>query len=109
MRKVREMLRLKHNKRSHRQIASSLSVAVGTVSGHLKRAAELGVTWEQAQSLNDSELNALLFRDDGRRAPVERIAIDYGWVHRELHRPGVTLQLMWAEYQEQCEIGRAHV
>jgi transposase len=31
---------------------------------------------------------------------VRRAPIDYAHVHRELHRTGVTLQLLWAEYQE---------
>jgi transposase len=98
MRKIRELLRLKHNGRSHRQIASSLSVAVGTVCGQLKRAREAGVTWEHAERLTDAELEALVFRDGGRNVAATRAAIDYGHVHGELHRNGVTLQLLWTEY-----------
>jgi hypothetical protein len=98
MRKIRELLRLKHNGSSHRQIASSISVAVGTVCGQLQRAREAGVTWERAESITDAELEAMLFRDGGRNVAATRAAIDYGHVHSELHRDGVTLQLLWAEY-----------
>jgi transposase len=28
-----------------------------------------------------------------------RAPIDFGWVHRELRRTGVTLQLLWLEYR----------
>jgi transposase len=98
MRKIRELLRLKHNGRSHRQIASSISVAVGTVCGQLKRAREAGVTWELAERMTDAELEALVFRDGGRNVAATRAGINYGHVHGELHRHGVTLQLLWAEY-----------
>lgn len=100
MRKIRELLRLKHVGRSQRQIASSLCVAVGTVCGHLRRARETGMTWERAQEMTDTELESALFRDCGRNVAATRAAIDYGHVHvhGELHRDGVTLQLLWSEY-----------
>jgi len=47
MRKIREVLRLKHNGRSQREIASSVAVAVGTVCGQLRRAREVGIGWEK--------------------------------------------------------------
>jgi transposase len=100
MRKIRELLRLKHNGRSQREIASSLSVATGTVAGQLRRARDAGVTWERAQAMTDSELEALLFRDLGRNVAATRAVIDYAHVHQELRRNGVTLQLLWSEYQE---------
>lgn len=100
MRKIRELLRLKHNGRSQRQIASSISVAVGTVCGQLKRARALGVTWERVEKMTDAELEALMFRDDGRNVAATRAHIDYGHVHQELHQSGVTLQLLWSEYLE---------
>lgn len=98
MRKIRELLRLKHLGRSQRQIASSLCVAVGTVCGQLRRAREAGMTWERAQEMTDTELESVLFHDSGRNVAATRAAIDYGHVHEELHRDGVTLQLLWSEY-----------
>jgi transposase len=100
MRKIREILRLQHLGRSQRQIASSVSTAVGTVCGHLQRAAERGIGWEQAEPMSDAELEALLFRDAGRNQPAVRAPIDFGHVHRELRRTGVTLLLLWSEYQD---------
>ena len=63
MRKIREVLRLKRLGRSQREIASSVATAVGTVCGQLRRARKAGLTWERAQELSDSELEAMLFRD----------------------------------------------
>ncbi|MEO8181970.1 MAG: IS21 family transposase, partial [Deltaproteobacteria bacterium] len=98
MRKIREVLRLKHNGRSQREIASSTCVAVGTVCGQLRRAREAGITWEHAEKMTDAELDALLFRDAGRGVAATRAVIAYGHVHHELHKSGVTLQLLWSEY-----------
>lgn len=98
MRKIREILRLKHVGRSHREIAGSVCIAVGTVCTWLQRAREAGVTWERVQGLSDAEANALLF-GDGPQQTVTRAPLNYGYVHKELHRTGVTLQLLWEEYQ----------
>jgi len=101
MRKIRELLRLADDcGRSQRQIASSLSVAVGTISGHLQRARAAGLTWELVQGMTDSELDALLFRDGGRNQGVRRAPINYAHVHNELHKSTATLELLWTEYQE---------
>lgn len=100
MRKIREIIRLKHLGRSHREIASSVSVAVGTVTGQLRRAQAANLDWERAQAMTDAEVDNLLFHDAGRRVAATRAAIDYAYVHRELHRTGVTLQLLWSEYQD---------
>jgi IS30 family transposase len=83
MRKIRELLRLKHLGRSQRQIASSLCVATGTVNGQLRRARDASMTWERAQSLTDTELEAELFRDCGRNVAPTRAVIDYSHVHAE--------------------------
>jgi transposase len=100
MRKIREVLRLKHSGRSQREIASSVAVAVGTIHGHLQRAKAAGLTWERVQLMTDAEVEAELFRDRGRNVGATRAPIDYAHVHAELSRPGVTLQLLWLEYQE---------
>jgi transposase len=102
MRKVREILRLKHGcGRSQREIAASLQIAVGTVHGYLKRAQAAGLSWADAESLSDVEVEARLFRDQtDRNMPTARVPIDFSHVHSELRRKHVTLQLLWAEYQE---------
>lgn len=98
MRKVREVLRLKAAGRSHRQIASALCISSGAVSAHAKRAERAGMTWQAASALTDAEVEGALFRDGGRTQPHARHAIDFAHVHHELHRDGVTLQLLWEEY-----------
>src|SRR5688500_4581363 len=59
MRKIREVLRLADEcGRSQRQIASSLSVAVGTIHGHVKRAREAGLRWNAVRDTTDSRVRS---------------------------------------------------
>lgn len=99
MRKVREALRLSFDcKRSQREVASSLTIGVGTVVGYLHRVRESGLTWQELQPLSDEEVEAKLFRMVGRKEPPSRVPIDFPHIHTELRRNGVTLQLLWEEY-----------
>jgi transposase len=101
MRKIREVLRLKQDRKlSERKIGRSVGIGRSTVGEYLERAKDAGLTWEEAEKLNDAEVEARLFRQLGRNEPWERAPIDMAWVHRELRRPGVTLELLWTEYQQ---------
>lgn len=81
MRKIRELLRVKQVW-AQPASASSLCVAVGTVCGHLRRVRETGMTWERPTEMTDTELEAALFRDDGRTVVATRAAIDYAMCMR---------------------------
>lgn len=104
MRKIREVLRLKFEcGRSNRQIAASCRIGAGTVSEYLQRARASAVSWTDAQALTDAELEARLFAHPQYRASLPRAPIDFDWVHQELRRTGVTLQLLWTEYVEAAQ------
>jgi transposase len=101
MRKIREVLRLKFEcNRSHREIAASCELSPGSVSDYLRRAKDSSLTWEDAAAMSDAEVESRLFRQVGYNEPTPRAPIEFAWVHRELSRTGVTLQLLWAEYVE---------
>jgi len=105
MRKIREVLRLKFEcGRSQAEIAASVAIGETTVGDYLRRARAAGMTWEVARGLSDAEVDTRLFRNNGRSEPPARVAIDFGWVHRELSRPCVTLQTLWVEYREGATI-----
>jgi DNA-binding transcriptional regulator LsrR (DeoR family) len=108
MRKIREVLRLHFELgRTHREIAAACSVSPATVGDYLGRAMRAGLAWEQAQSLSEAEVEAKLFTYIGRSELEMRAAVDFDWVHRELRRHGVTLQLLWGD-QSVC-VGRGSV
>ena len=100
MRRIREILRLKFESGwSHRVIAQVCSVGVGTVSDYVHRAVRAGLTWPLPADLDDAALEARLFEGEAVEAGV-RSAPDWGYVHQELKRPGVTRHLLWLEYFE---------
>src|SRR5690606_28021876 len=56
-----------------------------------------GLSWPLPADLDDSGLEALLYR---QAAPRGQYALpDYALIHQELKRNGVTLQLLWEEYE----------
>ena len=62
MRTLREILRQKWAlARSHRQVAASLQVSVGTVTSVLRRATHAGLDWPQVQAVSDDVLEARLY------------------------------------------------
>ena len=106
MRKIREVLRLKYDgKLSHRKIAAAVGMSPSAVDAYLKRATNAGLSWEKAWDMTDAEVEGLLFKQIGRNEPPARAPIDFGWVHQEMRRRGVTLQLLWTEYQEGVKTG----
>lgn len=100
MRKVREVLRLKHALGvSEREIAISVGVSRSTVAEYLRRSAVLGMTWPLPESVNDSDLERRLFTAASFEEHPARPQPDWKQVHKELKRRGVTLLLLWEEYR----------
>jgi len=101
MRRIREILRLKHEcGASDRAIGRSLGIARSTVALTLDRVAAAGLAWPLSATLSDRVLEALLYAGAGSRQGMRRKAEpDWTHVHRELRRPGVTLMLLWEEYR----------
>jgi len=101
MRHVREILRQKLVVgRSNRQVAASLGISNGKVSGAMGRARTLGLGWEQITELSDDALEERLFGPRSRKR-AGRPLPDPAYLHLELRRVGVTLQLLHLEYLEQ--------
>jgi transposase len=100
MRQIREVLRLRFASRlSQRAIAKSLGLSQGAISTYLSRARATGVGWPLPGDLDDAQLEARLFPSPPAIAVDQRPLPDWAWVHRELHRPDVTLALLWEEYR----------
>src|ERR1700757_1063861 len=100
MRKVREVLRLRHALGvSERQIAFTIGVSRSTVGEYLRRAAIIGITWPVPERLDDAELEPRLFRAPTFEEKPTRALPDWSQVHKELNRRAVTLLLLWEEYR----------
>jgi transposase len=99
MRKVRDVLRLRASGISKRKIAASLSIGVTTAGDAIGRARRAGLSWPLPEELSDEALERLLYPPVQVAARDRRPQPDWPAVHRELRRPGVTLQLLWEEYR----------
>jgi len=98
IRMIKDILRLKYQGGlSHDRIARSLSISKGAVAKYLSLAGAAGLDWQATVELDETGLEHRLM---GGGAALSRVVEpDYGRVHIELRRKGVTLMLLWAEYR----------
>ncbi len=116
MRKVRDVLRLSAAGLSKRKIAASLGMSATAARDCIWRAHRAGLAWPLPADLTDEELEYRLYPPP-TVAASRRPQPEWAAVHRELRRPGVTLQLLWEEhravhpdgygYSRYCELYRA--
>jgi transposase len=98
MRKIRDVLRLKLDARlSHEQIAASLGISKGVVTKYAGLAAAAGLDWAMVRELDEAALERRLLAAPHKHS--EFVQPDYGRVHHELRRKGMTLMLLWEEYR----------
>ena len=96
----REVLRLRSLGFNNSQIATSMGLSRPTVIGIVQRSISQGLEWQAAEGLSDRELSQKLFPPEAE-IPGYKMP-DYEWVHHEMAKPGVTLQLLWFEYSDRC-------
>lgn len=100
MRKIEDVLRLHFAcDRSNREIAAALGIGRATVSDYLRRAQMAGIRWPLPEDITELALEARLF-PSLPASKVKRPEPDWGHVHRELGKKGITLDLLWQEYRE---------
>ena len=99
MRQIREILRLKYEAGlSHENIARALSLSKGVIAKYVERLERAGLDPEQLLGLTDTQLLEHV-RPRPHARTLQRVLPDYGHVHAELRHKGVTLVLLWEEYQ----------
>ena len=100
MRKVREVLRLILGEQmTRRSVAAATGLPYSTIADCLARATVAGIGWPVPDGLDDADLERRLYPREPRPAG-DRVLPDWSYVHIELRRPGVTLQLLWLEYKK---------
>jgi transposase len=98
MRRIREALRLHLQAGlSYNEVGRALKISKSAVGKYVSLARVVGVDCAVADALTDEELEARLYRPPVARSS-HQLAPDFGAVHQELKRPGVTLMLLWEEY-----------
>mgnify|MGYP004732575835 CR=1 FL=1 len=73
-----------------------------SVSDVINIAKEKDITYEKVKHLSEDEVYRMIFPD---KFAVENLyeQPDYEYIHQELKRVGVTLKLLWQEYQDKCK------
>lgn len=104
--KLREILRLglKHQM-GNREIARSCSVSHVTVGAYLNQARNSGMGWDEIGSLSELQLRKLVQGAHITKPKRSKPEPDWQYIHKELRRKGVTLQLLWEEYKGQYPDG----
>ena len=101
MRKPKDALRLKfEGGLSHQQIATALGISKGVVTKYVGLAVAAGLDAAVIASMDEGALERRLLaspRPSGSYAQA-----DFGQMHQELGRKGVTLMLLWDEYCAQA-------
>ncbi|MFQ5598883.1 MAG: IS21 family transposase, partial [Nitrospiria bacterium] len=83
-----------------REIGRSLSISHPTVLDYLSRAKKHGLAWPLPDHLDEAALERLLCGPSSVSSPSTRPQPDCVYIHQELKKKGVTLQLLWQEYKE---------
>ena len=78
MRKIKEVLRLKHEaKLSNRAIARSCNICHKTVKRYLKRAKKAGLSWPLPEGMDDEALERMLFPEAPQATEIEALIMIY--------------------------------
>lgn len=105
LRMIKDVIRLKWQADlSHEQIAATLTISKGAVTKYVGLAHAAGLDWETVQGWSEQRLTSALLPKATTSQPY--ITPDWGRIHRELDRKGVTLMLLWQEYVEAHPHGR---
>ena len=106
MRKIKEVLRLNYEQVSNREIARRLNISAGSVSNYLARAKAAQLIWPLNDEWSEDKVYSVLFPAEIKKTthPLP----DFCKVHQELKRKGVTLMLLWYEYQSQNPAGYSY-
>ena len=99
MRKIKEVLRLNYEHVGNREIARRLNISAGSVSNYLARAKAAGLMWPLNDDCPEDKIYSVLFPSENKK--ITHPLPNFGKVHQELKRKGVTLMLLWYEYQQQ--------
>lgn len=86
---------------SGREMARTRHIPAHTIKDVLDRAADKGVGRDDVSLMGDGEIAAMLFPEE--KVAEEAVARpDYGYVHDELCKVGVTLKPLREEHGDEC-------
>ena len=103
MRSIKEVLRLRfHAQLSIRKIRASTNLSVGAIQKIIQQAEQLELGWPLPPDVDEAELERRFYPSTTHATVGSFEQPDFVLMHRELQRKGMTKQLLWEEYQQQC-------
>ena len=100
LQKLREILRLGlQHQLGYREISRSCCVSHVTARAYLKHVQDAGLAWDDVAALDETKLRELVQGAHILDPKQPRPQPDWQYIHKELQRKGVTLQLLWEEYK----------
>lgn len=88
---------------SNRKIAENLGVSRNTVNKIVNKILEMNLSWEDIERMSESALDES-FSSSKKSKESQFLVPDYEKLSKELAKLGVTMQLLWEEYYDQCRL-----
>ena len=104
MTNYKEVLRLNSLGINNTQIAATLGYSRTTVITILQKAEENGVSYENSRKKTNQEIWRILYPSEASKGGYKMP--DYEYVHREMAKPGMTIEVQWMKYSEECRQNR---
>ncbi len=99
MRKLKEIARLYLELHlGVRPIARACNISTSTVSLYVDKLIQLGLTYPQICRMEEDALSRLIF--PGKEKVPKKPLPDFDYIHKELKKKGVSLQLLYEEYKK---------
>ena len=100
MYKIKDILRLHFEaKLSQHQIAASLQLSAGVINKYITLAKTADIHWPLPDAISDKALRLLLKPHSIHTKIARYLEPDYASLYQELKHKGVTLLLLWQEYE----------
>lgn len=98
-----EIVRLYELSMSQRSISQTLSTSRNTVSKVIKTVTTQQLSYHDLKQWEYQKVEELFKQSNGRKQRQTHFTMpDYEQLAKELSKPGVTMQLLWEEYVDQC-------
>src|SRR5690349_9475481 len=90
---LKQLMQFESSELTMREIGRALSLSAGAVSKYRCAVRAAGLTWEEAQHLEDAEIERRVWQGAAERSPRQVVLPDCALIHSELKRhKHVTLQ-----------------
>ena len=106
MKQIKQVLQLKQDGVAIKEIARRTGISRKTVKKYLRKTEIINDDENHSSPANDKELAAIVYNSDNtviRGTRFEALLGHFKQAQKELHKTGVTKQLLWIEYCQQNE------